>query len=114
MKKKIIKSLSILLLISITFSFHALTGQGQQGSRTGASEITFMGKEETKWTEKRETPLPLIMAQGVKEEPQMEALDLREEAIGPMQKMSPSATVPGCGYSSGFTRTIAKALEGNL
>ncbi len=52
-------------------------------------EIIFLGKEETKWTEEREVSLPLIVAQGFKQEPSAEAFDLREDQIGLTKKMSP-------------------------
>ena len=97
MLKRLLKVSSICLLISIPLSLPTLQVLSQQRSNTGASEITFFGKEETKWTEKRELPLPVVMGQGVKEEPWMDSFDLREEGIGPMMKMSPSTTVPGCG-----------------
>ena len=113
MLKRLIKIFSIFLLVSITFSFQILKGQGQHRSRNGSSEITFFGKEETRWTEKREVPLPVIIGQGVKEEPRVDAFPLREDDVGPMKKMSPSTTQPGCAYSSGFTRGIAKVLVGD-
>ena len=108
-----IKILSLCLLISITFSFPILQSQGQYRNHTGASEITFFGKEETKWIEKREVPLPVIMGQGIKEEPRVDSFDLREDSIGPMKKMSASTTQPGCAYSSRFTSGLAKAFVGD-
>ena len=114
MLQRIIKIISLCLLVSITFSFPILKGQGQHRNRNGASEITFIGKEETRWTEKREVPLPFNVGQGLKEEPRVDAFPLREDDIGPMKKMSPSTTQPGCAYSSGFTRGIAKVLVGDL
>jgi tetratricopeptide (TPR) repeat protein len=75
-----------------------------------ASEIIFFGKEETKWIEKREVLLPVIIGQGIKEEPRVESFDFREDSIGPMQKMGPSTTQPGCAYSSRFTTGLAKAF----
>ena len=113
MFNRLIRILSLCLLVSITFSFLILKGQGQQRNQTGASEITFIGKEETRWTEKREVPLPVVIGQGVKEEPRVDTFDLREDAIGPMKKMSPSTTQPGCAYRSGLTRGIAKVFVGD-
>ena len=113
MFKKVIKILSIGLLLSITFSLPILKGQEQPLNRAGSSEITFLGKEGARWTEKREPPLPIMMGQGVKEEPQLESIDLREDAIGPMRKMSPSTTVPGCGYSNRFARGIVTTVGGD-
>jgi hypothetical protein len=109
----LIKILSFCLLISITFSFPLPQSQGQFRNHTGATEITFFGKEETKWIEKREVPLPVIMGQGIKEEPRLDSFDLREDSIGPMQKMSASTTQPGCAYSSRFTSGLAKAFVGD-
>src|SRR4030042_6218483 len=106
MLKRLIKIFSLCLLISITLSFPVLKGEGQYRNRTGAPEITFFGKEETRWTEKREVPLPIVIGQGVKEEPQLGVLDLGEDTIGPVHKMSPTATQPGCAYSSRLTRGI--------
>ena len=108
-----IKIFGLCLLISITFSFPILQSQGQYRNRTGASEITFFGKEETKWIEKREVPLPMIIGQGIKEEPKTDSFDFREDTIGPMQKMSASTTQPGCAYSSRFTSGMAKAFMGD-
>ena len=54
MLKRLIKSISFFLLISITFSFPILRGEGQRQSYPVAPEITFFGKEETRWTENRE------------------------------------------------------------
>ncbi|MCJ7747352.1 MAG: hypothetical protein MUP27_06380, partial [Desulfobacterales bacterium] len=99
-----IKILSLFLLISITFSFPLLRGEGQHRNRSGAPEITFFGKEETRWTEKKEVPFPVIIGQGVKEEAQLSSLDLGLDTIGPVKKVSPSTTQPGCAYSSRFTR----------
>ena len=104
MLRRLTKLFSFCLLISITLSFPVLKGEGQPRGLTGAPQITFFGKEETRWTEKREYPLPVIIGQGVKEEPQLGFFDLGEESIGPVKKMSPSATQPGCAYSSRFTR----------
>src|SRR3972149_2659101 len=106
MLKRLIKIFSLCLLISITLSFPILKGEGQHRNRTGAPEIIFFGKEETRWTEKREAPLPVIIGQGVKEEPQLGSLNRGEDTIGPVYKMSPTATQPGCAYSSRFTRGI--------
>ena len=53
------------------------------------------------------------MAQGIKEEPRIDSFPLREEAIGPMKKMSPQGTAPGCAYSRGFTTGLAKAFVGD-
>jgi TolA-binding protein len=108
-----IKLLSLCLLISITFSFPIFQSQGQYRNQTGASEITFFGKEETIWIEKREVHLPVMMGQGIKEEPWVDAFDLREDSIGPMKKMSPSTTQPGCAYSSRVTSGVTEALVGD-
>ena len=113
MYNSFVKILSLSLLISITFTFPVLQGQGQYRNHTGSSEITFFGKEETKWTEKREVPLPVIIGQGIKEEPRVDSFDLSEDAIGPMKKMSAYTTQPGCAYSSRFTSGLAKALVGD-
>ncbi len=106
MLRRLIKLFSSCLLISITLSFPVPKGEGQLRNRPGAPEITFFGKEETRWTEKREVPLPIVIGQGVKEEPQLGVLDLGEDTIGSVHKMSPTATQPGCAYSSRFTRGI--------
>src|SRR4030043_434084 len=95
MFNKLAKILSLLLLLSITFSFSILKGQDQSRGRIRTPEIIFLGKEETKWTEEREVSLPIISAQGIKEEPSAGSFDLREDQIGPMKKMSPSTTQPG-------------------
>jgi len=113
MFNRLSRILSLCLLISLSLSFPILEGQGQQRSRTGLSEITFIGKEETKWREKREPSLPPILGQGVKEEPRADALPLGEDAIGPMKKMGPSTTVPGCAYSGRFTTGVAKTFVGD-
>jgi TolA-binding protein len=113
MLQVLMKIFSLCLLISITFSFPILQSQGQYRNHSGASEITFFGKEETKWIEKREVPFPVIMGQGIKEEPQVDSFDLSEDAIGPMKKMSASTTQPGCAYSSRFTSGLAKAFVGD-
>ncbi|HMK52087.1 MAG TPA: tetratricopeptide repeat protein, partial [Thermodesulfobacteriota bacterium] len=110
---KFIRISSLCLLASITFSFPILKSQGQYQNHTGDSGITFFGKEETRWIEKREVPLPVIMGQGIKEEPRVDSFDLREESIGPIQKMGPSTTQPGCAYSSRFTTGLAKAFVGD-
>ncbi|MDO9124801.1 MAG: tetratricopeptide repeat protein, partial [Deltaproteobacteria bacterium] len=104
MFNKLAKILSLLLLLSITFSFSILKGQDQSRGRIRTPEIIFLGKEETKWTEEREVSLPIISAQGIKEEPSAGSFDLREDQIGPMKKMSPSTTQPGCAYTSRLTR----------
>ena len=109
----LLRILSLCLLISLSVSFPILKGQGQQRTRTGSSEITFFGKEETRWREKREFPLPAIMGQGVKEEPRVDSFRLGEDTIGPMRKMSPSTTVPGCAYSGRFTAGVTEALVGD-
>ena len=101
---KFAKIFSLLLLLSITFSFSILKGQDQGRERIRTPEIIFLGKEETKWTEEREVTLPIIVAQGVKEEPSAGSFDLKEGQIGPMKKMSPSTTQPGCAYTSRLTR----------
>jgi hypothetical protein len=108
-----IKILSLCLLISITFSFPIFQSQGQYQNHTGSSEITFFGKDETKWIEKREIPLPVIMGQGIKEEPRVDSFDLNEDSIGPMKKISASTTQPGCAYSSRFTSGLAKTFVGD-
>ncbi|MGZ3615267.1 MAG: tetratricopeptide repeat protein, partial [Thermodesulfobacteriota bacterium] len=113
MFRSFIKIISLCLLISITFSFPILQSQGQYRNRTGGSEIIFFGKEETKWIERREIPLPMIMGQGIKEEPKIDSFDFREDTIGPMQKMSASTTQPGCAYSSRFTSGVTKAFMGD-
>jgi TolA-binding protein len=113
MLKWLIRSSGICLLLSITLSFPVLNSQGQQRGRSGSSEITFVGKEGTRWREKREVPLPVIIGQGAKEEPQIGAFDLREDAIGPMTKMGPSTTRPGCAYSSGFLAGVSKVFVGD-
>src|SRR5512136_3326181 len=107
-----VKILSLCLLISITLSFPVLQSEGQQ-DYSGPSEITFFGKEETKWVEKREVPLPAILVQGAKEEPRIDSFDLSEDSIGPTKKMSASTTQPGCAYSSRFTSGLAKAFTGD-
>jgi TolA-binding protein len=112
MLNRLFKILGPYLLICLTFSFPIFKSQGQQRNHSKASEITFLGKEETKWIEKREIPLPVIIGQGVKEEPRVDSFDLREDSIGPMKKMSPSTIQPGCAYSSRFTIGIAKAFVG--
>jgi len=113
MLRKFLKILSLGLLLSLLISPPLLKSQGQQREKTGPSEITFIGKEERKWIEKREPPMPVMMGQGVKEEAWLDSFDLREDAIGPMRKMSPSATVPGCGYSGRFTRGMAQVVMGD-
>ena len=113
MVNSFIKILSLCLLISITLSVPILPSQGQYRNHTGSSEITFFGKEETKWIEKREVPLPVILGQGIKEEPRVDSFDLSEDTLGPMKKMSASATQPGCAYSSRFTSGLAKAFVGD-
>jgi TolA-binding protein len=113
MLKTFIKIFSVSLLIPITFSFPLSRGEGQQRGPGRAPEITFYGTEETKWTEKREIPLPVVMGQETKEEPRVETFPLKEEDIGPMRKMSPSATQPGCAYSNRFTRGFAKVFKGD-
>lgn len=113
MLKTFIKLFSVSLLIPITFSFPLSMGQGQQRGPSKAPEITFYGTEEIKWTEKREIPLPVVMGQEAKEEPRVETFPLKEEDIGPMRKMSPSATQPGCAYSNRFTRGVAKVFKGD-
>jgi TolA-binding protein len=109
----VIKILSLCLLVSITFSFPLPQSQGQYRNHPGATEITFFGKEETKWIEKREVPLPVIIGQGIKEEPRLDSFDLSEDSIGRMQKMRASTTQPGCAYSSRFTSGLAKAFVGD-
>ena len=84
-----IKGVSLLLLLSLSFVPPASLTQGQSRGRSEGAEVVFSSKEETKWTEKREVPLPLIMAQGIKEEPRIKVFPLREDSIGPMKKMSP-------------------------
>lgn len=112
MLSRLIKVVSLFLLICLTLSFPILEIEGQHRSHSKTSEITFVGKEETKWIEKREVPLPVIIGQGVKEEPRVDSFDLREDSIGPMKKMSPFTTQPGCAYSGRFTTGIAKVLVG--
>ncbi len=112
MPKRLLKILSVCLLLSIPISVPVFQGLGQQPNRNEPSEIIFFSKEQTKWTEKREPPLPGVIGQGMKEEPWMGSFDLREDGIGPMMKMSPSSTVPGCAYSGRFTRTIAEMVGG--
>ena len=113
MLKRLFRVFSVCLLISLPLSLPTLQGFSQQRDPAKSSEITFFSKEETKWTEKREPPLPVVMGQGVKEEPWMDSFDLREDGIGPMMKMSPSTTVPGCAYSGRFTRSIAEMVGGD-
>ena len=110
---KWIKGFSLLLLISLAFPPPPLFTQGQPRSRNEGPEITISSKDERRWTEKREIPLPLIVAQGIKEEPRIDSFPLREEAIGPMKKMSPSGMAPGCAYSRSFTTGIARAFVGD-
>jgi hypothetical protein len=89
MLRKLIKISSVFLLVSISLSFTVvLKGENPHRNRTKESEITFFGPEETRWTEKREIPLPLMIGQGVKEEPQWDSLSPGEGAIGPIKKMS--------------------------
>src|SRR4030042_2327314 len=109
----LLRILSLCLLISLSISFPILNSQGQQSTRPGSSESTFFGKEETKWRETRECPLPAILWQGVKEEPRVDSFRLGEDAIGPMRKMGPSTTVPGCAYSGRFTAGVTEALVGD-
>ena len=104
---------SLFLLIIILFSFPIFEGQSQQRERPRTPEIIFLGKEETKWMEKREIPLPLLMAQGVKEEPHQGAFDLGEETLGPTMKMSPQTSQPGCAYTNRFTRGVTRVLVGD-
>src|SRR4030042_7165507 len=108
-----IKVVSLCLLISLTFSFPILQSEGQFQEHSGPSEITFFGKEETKWVEKREVPLPAILVQGTKEEPRVDSFDLREDSMGPTKKISASTTQPGCAYSSRFTSGLAKTFMGD-
>ena len=77
MLNRLIKVLSLSLLICLTLSFPIFKIQGQQPNHSKTSEITFLGKEETKWIEKREVPLPIIIGQGVTEEPRVDSFDLR-------------------------------------
>src|SRR4030043_245808 len=63
--------------------------------------------------EKREIPLPILIAQGVKGEPHIGSFDLGEESIGPTQKMSPSTTQPGCAYTSRLTRGVTRVVKGD-
>jgi len=107
------KALALFLLASITFSFSLLNGQSPQRNRSVPSEITFLGKEETRWAEKRDIPLPVIIGQGVKEEPAVGSFDLGNDRIGPMTKMSPSITQPGCSYTNRFTRGFARVVAGD-
>jgi hypothetical protein len=113
MPRKLIMLSGLCLLISITFSLSLPRGQGQQRTPSKMSEITFVGKEETKWTEKREVPIPVMFGQGIKEEPRVDSFDLREDSIGPMRKMSPPSTQPGCAYTSRLTRGVTKVLVGD-
>src|SRR4030042_5805119 len=113
MLRKVLKILSLCLLSSLLIPPPLLKGQGQQREKSGPSEITIIGKEERKWVEKREPPMPVVMGQGVKEQAWLHSFGLREDAIGPMRKMSPSATVPGCGYSGRFTRGVAQVVMGD-
>src|SRR4030043_1261747 len=113
MLRKLLKILSLCLLFPLLISPPVLKGQGQQREKSGPSEITIIGKEERKWVEKREPPMPVVMGQGVKEEAWLDSFDLREDAIGPMRKMSPSVNVPGCGYSGRFTRGMAQVVMGD-
>src|SRR4030042_361438 len=110
---KWIKGFSLLLLISFAFAPPPLFTQGTPRNRSEGSEIIFSSREERKWTEKREIPLPVVVAQGTKEEPRIDSFPLREEAIGPMKKMSPSGRAPGCAYSRGFTTGLARAFVGD-
>ena len=113
MVHSLLKVFSLCLLISITISFPIFQSQGQYQTQTGSSEITFFGKEETKWIEKREVPLPVIIGQGIKEEPRVDSFYLDEDTIGPMKKVSASAAQPGCAYSSRFTSGLAKTFVGD-
>ena len=108
-----VKLVSLCLLTSITFTFPVLQSEGQYPDPGGPAEITFFGKEETKWVEKREVALPANLVQGTKEEPRVDSFDLREESLGPTKKMSASTTQPGCAYSSRFTSGLAKAFTGD-
>jgi TolA-binding protein len=110
---KWIKGFNLLLLLSLAVVPPPLLTQGQPQSGVGGTEIVFSSKEEMKWTEKREVPLPLFMAQGMKEEPQIDTFPLRESAIGPMKKMSPSGMAPGCAYSGRFTTGLAGTFVGD-
>ncbi len=58
-----IKFISLLLLLCLTLSFPFHHSQGKQGNPSTTSEVLFLGKEETRWIEKREIPLPLIIGQ---------------------------------------------------
>lgn len=106
------KLLSLFLLLSVTFILSPIEGQDQGRGRARAPEIIFLGKDETKWTEERIIPFPVISAQGIKEEPSEGAFDLKEDEIGPMRKMSPSTTQPGCAYTSRLTRGMASGDRG--
>ena len=108
-----VKGFSLLLLVSLALPPSSLLPQGQPRNPSEESEIIFSSKDERKWTEKREIPLLLVTAQGIKEEPRIDSFPLREEAIGPMKKMSPSGTAPGCAYSRGFTTGIARTFVGD-
>ena len=108
-----LKGFSLLLLISLVLSPPPSLTQGQPRSRSEGAEIIFSSKDEKIWTEKREIPLPVVMAQGMKEEPRIDSFPLREEAIGPMKKMSPPGTAPGCAYSRGVTTGLARAFVGD-
>src|SRR4030042_6303487 len=113
MRNHSIKILSLLLLASVTLSFPILKIEGQGRNLGEISELTFFGKEETKWIEKRDVPMPNMVGQGVKEEPYLESFDLREDSVGPTRKITPPLTQPGCAHSNRLTAGASKTGDGD-
>ena len=68
-----VKGLCLLSLLILVLSPPPSLTQGQPRGRSNGAEIIFSSKDEKIWAEKREIPLPVVMAQGMKEEPRIDS-----------------------------------------
>ena len=107
------RAMSLALVMAVTLSFSLTRSEGQRSSGKTVPGITIFGKEEVKWREKREVPVPMIIGSGVKEGPQAGSLDLREDVMAPTQKMAPPMSHPGCAYRSPHWTGGTPSLKGD-
>jgi len=77
-------------------------------------EVVITSPDESKLTDYREIPLPLVVAQGVKAEPRIESRATDEEMVAKLQKARPATKSPGCAYSSSLSTSVVKVFEGEL
>jgi TolA-binding protein len=82
--------------------------------RISLPEVVITSPDESKLTDYRMIPLPLVVAQGVKAEPKIESRAIDEEMMAQVRKVRPATKSPGCAYSSSLSTSVARVFQGEL